>query len=148
MKGQKWTIYWNETASDTYLYGSRILIHGKDDVSFENRLMPPGTILKTWYSRTNFQAQHIEPSLPIIDGETEYEISARIDYPQGGCCILRLVFFDKYEEEAGTFLVRDGHARFRCPLKTYSYRMQLMNAGTAAFRFHSVTIQEVDHDES
>lgn len=148
MKGQKWTIYWNETASDTYLYGSRILIHGKDDVSFENRLMPPGTILKTWYSRTNFQSQHIEPSLPIIDGETEYEISARIDYPQGGRCILRLVFFDKYEEEAGTFLVRDGHARFRCPLKTYSYRMQLMNAGTAAFRFHSVTIQEVDHDES
>lgn len=148
MKGQKWTIYWNENASDTYLYGSRILIHGKDDVSFENRLMPPGTILKTWYSRTNFQSQHIEPSLPIIDGETEYEISARIDYPQGGRCILRLVFFDKYEEEAGTFLVRDGHARFRCPLKTYSYRMQLMNAGTAAFRFHSVTIQEVDHDES
>lgn len=148
MKGQKWTIYWNETASDTYLYGSRILIHGKGDVSFENRLMPPGTILKTWYSRTNFQSQHIEPSLPIIDGETEYEISARIDYPQGGRCILRLVFFDKYEEEAGTFLVRDDHARFRCPLKTYSYRMQLMNAGTAAFRFHSVTIQEVDHDES
>lgn len=148
MKGQKWTIYWNETASDTYLYGSRILIHGKDDVSFENRLMPPGTILKTWYSRTNFQSQHIEPSLPIIDGETEYEITTRIDYPQGGRCILRLVFFDKYEEEAGTFLVRDGHARFRCPLKTYSYRMQLMNAGTAAFRFHSVTIQEVDHDES
>lgn len=148
MKGQKWTIYWNENASDTYLYGSRILIHGKDDVSFENRLMPPGTILKTWYSRTNFQSQHIEPSLPIIDGETEYEISARIDYPQGGRCILRLVFFDKYEEEAGTFLVRDGHARFRCPLKTYSYRMQLMNAGTSAFRFHSVTIQEVDHDES
>lgn len=148
MKGQKWTIYWNENASDTYLYGSRILIHGKDDVSFENRHMPPGTILKTWYSRTNFQSQHIEPSLPIIDGETEYEISASIDYPQGGRCILRLVFFDKYEEEAGTFLVRDGHARFRCPLKTYSYRMQLMNAGTAAFRFHSVTIQEVDHDES
>lgn len=148
MNGQKWTIYWNENASDTYLYGSRVLIRGKDDVLFENRLMPPGTILKTWYSRTNFQKQHIEPSLPIIDGETEYEISARIDYPQGGRCILRLVFFDKYEAEAGTFLVREGRARFRCPLKTYSYQMQLMNAGTGAFRFHSVTIQEVDHDES
>ena len=84
-----------------------------------------------------------------ISSESEYEITARIDYPQGGRCILRLVFLDKYEEEAGTFLVREDHARFRCPLKTYSYRMELMNAGTSAFRFHSVTIQEVsDHDES
>lgn len=149
MTGQKWTIYWNEYASDTYLYGSGIRMNGRDDVSFENRLMPPGTIIKTWYSKTNFQRQRIEPSLPIIDGESEYEITARIDYPQGGRCILRLVFLDKYEEEAGIFLVREDHARFRCPLKTYSYRMELMNAGTSAFRFHSVTIQEVsDHDES
>ena len=34
MQGQKWTIYWSEYASDTYLYGSKVLFHKKDDVEF------------------------------------------------------------------------------------------------------------------
>lgn len=148
MTGEKWTIYWNENVSNTYLYGSKILLHSKSDVQFENPMMPPGTIIKSWYSKTNYQMQRIEPSLPIIDGETEYEISANIDYPQGGSCIIRLVFFDKYEEEAGAFILREKTARFRCPLKTYSYQMQLMNAGVSAFRFHSITIKEIiENDE-
>ena len=60
MLGEKWSIYWNEYASDTYLYGSEIEFHKKDDVEFINRLMPPGTVIKQWYSKTNFQMQHIE----------------------------------------------------------------------------------------
>lgn len=143
MTGQKWIIYWNEFSSDTYLYGSKILHNSKSDVLFENLLMPPGTIVKTWYSKTNYQSQKIEPSLPIIDGETEYEISFDIEYPKGGSCLLRLQFFDKYEETAGFLVVREQNTRFHCPLKTYSYHMQLMNAGTGMIRFHSVTIKEV-----
>ena len=143
MTGQKWTIYWNEGASDTYLYGSRIHLLSKADVVFENRLMPPGTIIKTWYSKTNYQMQRIEPSLPMIDGETEYEISCNIQYPEGENCILCMEFFDKYEESAGIQYIRNQKTRFRCPLKTYSYQIRLMNAGAAAFRFHSITIEEV-----
>lgn len=147
MIGQKWTVYWNEYSSDTYLYGSKITMQGKADVLFENPMMAPGTVIKTWYSKTNYQRQRIEPSLPIIDGETEYEISVNMDYPQGGRCMLRLEFFDKYEEKAGFFLVRGQTARFRCPLKTYSYQMQLVNTGASVFRFHSVTIREVMDDD-
>lgn len=149
MTGEQWTIYWNEYASDTYLYGSKILQRGKNDVIFENRLMPPGTIIKTWYSKTNFQRQHIEPSLPMIDGETEYEITSNIDYPQGGTCMLRLEFYDKYEEKAGTIVVKERTMRFHCPLKTYSYRLHLMNAGTSMLHFHYVRIREVvgDHEQ-
>ena len=143
MTGQNWTIYWNGQAADTYLYGSNILMNRKSDIIFENQLMPPGTIIKRWYSKTNFQAQHLEPSLPIIDGETLYEITPNIEYPQGGNCIIRLEFFDKYEETAGFLIVRNEPTRFRCPLKTYSYQMQLMNAGVTMFRFHSVAIREV-----
>jgi accessory secretory protein Asp3 len=32
---------------------------------------------------------------------------------------------------------------FRCPLKTYSYRMQLINGGVEQFHFHRIIIQEV-----
>lgn len=148
MAAQQWTIYWSEHVSNSYIYGSVVTFHKKNDVEYHNNLMPPGTVIKTWYSKTNYQRDRVEPSLPMIDGETEYQISANIDYPEGGSCLLRLVFFDKYEEEAGTLVVREQNMKFRCPLKTFSYQMQLMNEGAPAFHFHYVTIREVvDEDE-
>lgn len=140
---EKWNVYWNEYSSDTYLYGSEIQFHKKDDVEYCNLLMPPGTIIKQWYSKTNFQAQRIEPALPIIDGESKYKIIINIDVPEGESVLARLVFYDRYEVEAGSLTIRDKETEFRCPLKTYSYRLQLINGGVTNFHFHSVVIQEV-----
>lgn len=146
MSRAKWTIYWNEHSSDTYLYGSEITFHKKDDVEFKNRLMPPGTVIKQWYSKTNFQMQKIEPALPMIDGESSYRISIHIDMPLNEHCLVRLVFYDRYEVEAGSLTIRDRVTEFRCPLKTYSYRMQLINGGITEFHYHSIVIQEIDDE--
>lgn len=143
MLGEKWTVFWSEYASDTYLYGSQVTFHKKDDVEFQNLLMPPGTIIKQWYSQTNFQLQKIEPTLPIIDGESEYMITLNIDTAKDELCLARLVYYDRYGMEAGTLTLRDKETRFRCPLKTYSYRLQLINGGVTNFHFHSIVIQEV-----
>ena len=143
MTGEKWTIFWNEYASDTYLYGSQVIFHKKDDVEFRNPLMPPGTIIKQWYSKTNFQMQRMEPSLPIIDGEGEYQIILNIDTEENENCLARLVFYDKYEVEAGSITLRDKVTNFRCPLKTYSYRLQLINGGVKKLHFHSIVIREI-----
>ncbi len=148
MAGEKWMIYWNEYSSDTYLYGAEIEFHKKDDVEYRNLLIPPGTIIKQWYSKTNFQAQRIEPSLPIIDGEGQYKITINIDVPEGENVLARLVYYDRYEVEAGSLTLRDKETVFRCPLKTYSYRLQLINGGVTNFHFHSVVIQElIDESE-
>lgn len=143
MLGQKWIIYWNEYASDTYLYGSKVYFNKKDDVEFVNKLMPPGTIIKQWYSKTNFQLQRIEPTLPIIDGESRYQITVNIDTSDDESCLMRLVFFDRYEIETGSIILRDKVTTFCCPLKTYSYRLQLINSGVNSLHFHSVIIQEI-----
>ena len=146
MSGARWTIYWNEYSSDTYLYGSEISFHKKDDVEFRNLLMPPGTVIKEWYSKTNFQMQKIEPALPMIDGESAYRIHVNMDVPEHENCLVRLVFYDRYEIEAGSLTIRDRVTDFRCPLKTYSYRMQLINGGITKFHFHSIMIQEIDDE--
>ena len=143
MLGEKWTVYWNEYTADTYMYGSQITFNKKDDVEFINLLMPPGTIIKQWDSKTNFQMQKIEPTLPIIDGETEYQITLNIDIPDNENLLARLVFFDRYSVEAGALTLRDKVTVFRCPLKTYSYRLQLINAGVSKIHFHSIVIQEI-----
>ncbi len=138
----KWSIYWNEYCSDTYLYGSEVVFHSRDDVEFKNNLMPPGTVIKTWYSKTNFQRQHIEPALPMIDGESNYRITINMDIPKHQSCLVRLSFYDRYGNEAGYLNIRDAVTDFKCPLKTYSYTMQLINGGVTEFHFHSIVIQE------
>ena len=145
MAGAKWTIYWNEYSADTYLYGSEIQYHKKDDVQFRNLLMPPGTVIKQWYSRTNFQAQKIEPALPMIDGERSYRITVKIDTLPRENWLVRLVFYDRYEEEAGSLVLRDSVTQFRCPLKTYIYAMHLINGGMTKFRYHFIIIQELEY---
>ena len=45
--------------------------------------------------------------------------------------------------EAGSRIIRDGRDDFQCPLKTFSYEVQLINAGVTRFHFHSITITEI-----
>lgn len=137
----RWMIYWNEYASDTYLYGSTVTFHKKDDVEFDNALMPPGTVIKRWYSKTNFRKQKIEPALPMIDGESAYRITIHVTGTRQ--LLVRMVFFDRYEQEAGELILRDPVTEFRCPLKTYSYQIELIHAGTSHFHFHSMMIEEL-----
>ena len=51
MKNKAWKVVWNEETFGTYLYGSKIWFHSREDIEFENELMPPGTIIKEWYSK-------------------------------------------------------------------------------------------------
>ena len=167
MTGESWKIYWNEYGKNAYLYGSEIVFHAKDNVEFKNELMPPGTVIKSWHSKTNYQAMRIEPTLPMIDGEGRYQICADItsdefvdeiedgrvpknkkkyvEAPTGW--ILKLVYYDRYDVEAGTQILRDGVGEFQCPLKAFSYELQLINAGIKRFHFHSVTITEIVDEE-
>ena len=41
MVRQSWKIYWNEYAKDTYIYGTELFFHAKNDIEFKNELMPP-----------------------------------------------------------------------------------------------------------
>ena len=66
MTEQSWKIYWNEYIKDTYVYGTELFFHAKDDIEFRNELVPPGTVIKRWYSKVNYQAMRIEPALPKI----------------------------------------------------------------------------------
>jgi accessory secretory protein Asp3 len=135
-----WRVYWNEYSFGTYLYGSKIQFHSKNDVEFENALMPPGVVIKEWYSKLNYQMMRTEPSLPMIDGESEYHIKVNMD--PFDTFIVQMAFYDRYDNEAGTLIIREPEMDFKCPLKTYSYRIQLINAGGKSLHFHSFEITE------
>ena len=41
MKNKSWKVVWNEDTFGTYLYGSKIRFHSREDIEFEYVLMPP-----------------------------------------------------------------------------------------------------------
>ena len=149
MYGDTWVVRWREFLSDSYVYGSKIEFNEDGSVSYQNRLMPPGTVIHTWYSMTNFQRQRVEPTLPLIDGERAYSISMKIDYnnTESEALMLRIIFYDRYDEEAQSIIVRDKKAFFKPSIKTYSYKIELINGGNADFIFKSLMIKEVSKEE-
>ena len=147
MTGESWNIHWNEYTKDTYLYGSELVFHAKDDVEFKNELMPPGTVIKSWFSRVNYQLMRVEPSLPMIDGEGRYHISLDASAEPSDGLILKLIFYDRYDVEAGSQVVRDKGADFPCPGTTFSSEVQLLGTGATQFHFHSIVITEIIDDK-
>ena len=147
MTGHSWKIYWNEYAKEAYLYGSEVYFHAKDDIEFKNQLMQPGAVIKRWFSKVNYQLMRMEPSLPMIDGEGRYRISLDASAEPEGGLLLRIIFYDRYDTEAGSRIIRDGEGEFQCPLKTFSYEVQLIHAGAAQFHFHWITLTEVTDEE-
>ncbi len=140
-----WNIYWNDYAFESYLYGSKIEFENKD-VIFSNALMSPGSVIKTWYSKTNFQEKRMEPSLPMIDGENRYNLSRDIDCANKNDIIMRIVFFDRYENILDSLIIREDSANFNCPIKTYSYQIELINGGKCDFVFHKLVLKEYENE--
>ena len=148
MISETWNVYWSEYSADTYLYGSKIEYKSRTEVHFTNEQMPPATVIKRWYSKTNFQQTRVEPTLPMIDGEGSYELAMSIDKKPDEEILIRLVFYDKYDNEVGNLIVRDPVEAFKCPMPTYSYCMELINGGVSDFVFHYIQIRElVDEQE-
>lgn len=143
MKNESWKVYWNDYAVDTYIYGSEIFFHSKEDVEFKNNMMSPGTVIKKWHSKTNYQSNRIEPSLPMIDGEGKYHIKLNVSDESKDKLMLRLVFYDRYDYEVGDFVVRNIEDDFKCPIQTFSYDVQLINSGANHFHFRNIIITEL-----
>lgn len=143
MTGESWKIYWNEYGKDTYVYGSEIYFHSREDIEYRNELIQPGAVIKSWFSKVNYQAMRVEPTLPMIDGEGRYHIRLNASVEPLDGLLLKLIYYDRYDTEAGSQIVRDGEADFQCPLKTFSYEVQLINAGAMQFHFHSIVITEI-----
>ena len=93
--GQSWKIYWNEYAKDSYISGTELYFHAKDNVEFKNQLIQPGAVIKRWFSKTNYQVMRVEPALPMIDGEGRYHINLDASAKPAGGLLLRLIFYDR-----------------------------------------------------
>lgn len=140
----KWSIYWSEWAKETYLYGTKLQFLGRDQIRFENDLISPGAVIKTWHSATLYQRDRIEPTLPIIDGERKYRICLDADMDMRDGLLLKFIFYQKNGELEDSTIVRGTESIIQCPIRTYHYDVQLICSGSHRFTFHRFTIEELE----
>lgn len=149
MVNDRWIIRWRDFLSNSYSYGSLIEFLPDNKVRYKNRLMPPGTVLHTWYSKTNFQSSRVEPMLPLIDGENAYMVALHVEYlaEKRAGILMKVVFYDRYDNEFESIIIRNGKGMFKPPITTYSFSIELINGGCTEFIFDSLVLQEVSEEE-
>ncbi|MBP3783419.1 MAG: accessory Sec system protein Asp3 [Butyrivibrio sp.] len=137
-----YSIRWDNLAKDTYLYGSDVAFNPDGSVKFKNPLMPPGQIIRKWQSDVNYQATRHEPQLPVLEEGELYEVRIYAGCKPEGGVKLRLRFFDRQGEAAGTAIIHDMVDEFSCPMVASSYELELINAGAGEIFFHHIEIQK------
>ena len=137
----KYQIDWVNDTKNTYLYGSQLRFIGKR-VIFKNRLMPSGNAIKTWSSRSQFQANRILPELPLLQRGETYYLSFQGQTKPENSLYLRIAFFDRFQKEISFEVLKEGKSDFVYPIEAYSYSIQLINAGCTEVVFDALSLSD------
>lgn len=148
-------IYWGELAGSTststkhegsYLFASSISYHSPSYISFENKLMPSGQIIHEWSSAWNYQGYRVQPALPLLKRGHRYRLSREMNsYPEASV-FLKIIFYDRYDQEVGDLIEREESLDFLYPLDAYSYKVQLLSAGVESLEFHYLSLAEITEE--
>lgn len=145
-----WIIYWHNYMQEAYLYGSKVLFHAFDDVEFQNDLIPPSSIIKSWFSKTKYQKDRYEPKLPLIKENGLYRIEVNVEEiepTEMSGLILGIIFYNCFDEEIDKIYINNYESIFMVPKRTYSYEVQLISAGCVHFHFHNITISLIEKED-
>ena len=135
-------VYWDSFAQDTYLYGSTVYFEENRYVHYENEMMPPGTVIKKWYSEVNYQAKRVEPQLPVLEVGETYEFRSFLNVTPDKGVKLRVRFYNQQNEEMGVQILEEKVEKVFVPPRTYRYELELIHTGARRMEFHHIEIQK------
>ena len=135
-------VYWDGFAHSTYLYGSKVYFEQNRYVHYENEMMPPGTVIKKWYSEVNYQAQRTEPQLPVLEVGESYEFRTFLNVTPSKGVKLRIRFFNQQNESLGEQILEEKVEKVFVPPRMYRYELDLIHTGARKLEFHHIEIQK------
>ncbi|CAM3209624.1 accessory Sec system protein Asp3 [Streptococcus pluranimalium] len=136
-----YTITWDYYAGSSYLYGSDLVFHGTR-VTFNNSLMPSGQVINRWKSRTNFQANRTEPSLPLLKQGQTYDLAAKLNCQPKDAYILQITFYDRFNRSLNSVTLKNDNHSFVYPEGAYAYDISLVNAGCSSLTFDFIMLSD------
>ncbi len=140
-------IYWKNYSQSTYSHGSQIDFQ-KDQVFFENSLMPPSFVIKSWDSMTNFQAVRSQPSLPLLKKGASYQLDLVAEVEPKHAAYLQINFFDRHHEKIHFEILKNQQNQFTYPQEAYSYQIALINAGATSLTFKYLSLRALGSEDS
>lgn len=141
-------VFWDDNAADTYLYGSRMAIHENRMVEFENSRMPSGTVIRQWHSQPDYQGRRLMMQLPVLEEGKSYWIRMYAGCSPEGGVLLRFQFYDRQKHLISFRALDEREGIVSCPEGTYSYELQLVQAGSASVWFHHIEIYPMESGET
>ena len=135
-----YVVYWDPNGQDTYLYGSSLTFQKDGTVIFENERMPSGFSIRRWSSRTSFQTDRCEPSLPLLREGKRYMVKACMHVVPDGTVLLRVEFFDRQKRRISFRFLDEEEPCFDVPQGTWYYHMELIASGFKRLIFYGLLI--------
>ena len=90
----------------------------------------------------HYQGKRHEPQLPILEEGERYEIRSYSRCEPAGGVKLRINFFDRQGEAAGSVIIDYAVEDFVCPHGASAYELELINTGASELVFHHIEIQK------
>lgn len=134
-------IKWPQGAPPSYLHGSYVSFIG-NKVVFDNALMSPGFSLMSWTSRTNYQANRIQPSLPLLERGRFYQLDLQAVVKPANSLYVKVTYFDRLGQEIGVDVLKEQSWIFQYPITAFYYTLELLNAGCEYLAFDQILLFE------
>lgn len=133
-------INWGLLSDASYLYGVDLDFLKDGRVSFHQEFLPIGTVIHTWLSEVNYQDRRDIPRLPLLKRGQDYCLKLNLETVKGHQPYLRLTFFNRRKEVVTYKIIKEDSAEFSLPKDCYSYKIDLINAGSQSFVFDSILL--------
>lgn len=95
---KNYVITWDYESGDSYLFGSNINYIAPDCVEFENNLLSPGTDIRSWRSKMNFQVNKMGNILPILSPEKQYWIKLNVKLKENESMYIKVEFYNRFND--------------------------------------------------
>ncbi|SYW08400.1 accessory Sec system protein Asp3 [Oenococcus oeni] len=136
-------IFWENGTSSDYLYGSSIDFSSLNNVVFENSLMPSSVIIHSWNSLVDYQGNRVSTNLPLLEKSGIYQIEIDLNSFPEQSVYTQISFYDIAKTRIKTINIKESRCTFIYPKNSFSYRIDLINAGLHHFVFHEIRLREI-----
>ena len=126
------------------MYGTSVTYHQDQNISLYNPLVASGEIIRSWTSSLNYQANRVQPSLPLLKRKHDYEISMNMECRPTNGVYTKIAFFDRYGDVIEEKVEKVKTFPFTYPDDTYTYQVSLLSAGFESLDFYSFSIEEMN----
>lgn len=120
-------IRWPNNLVDVSVNGSTIQLLPDGTTYFSNVFFSPGMPICTWHSQTDYMVSGSAPSLPLLDTNKEYHLSAQLETDQPLAVQLQIKFFDGKKNLIETHNFPDLEVDFVLPDQAVFYDINLLN---------------------